>query len=106
MLELTGGRGADSAIEAVGRPELVGTAAGLLRPGGRIAVVGVIVQAVELPWALLLMKNLGVRTGLVNPQRHVSQSAGHPLPGAVDGDHGGLIAVPETDFLEVSAGER
>ena len=73
MLELTGGRGADAAIEAVGRPELVATAAGLVRAGGRIAVVGVIVAPVELPWILFFMRNLTLRTGVVNPQRHVSR---------------------------------
>ena len=73
VLELTGGRGADAAIEAVGRPELVATAAGLVRAGGHIAVVGVIVAPVELPWILLFMRNLTLRTGVVNPQRHVSR---------------------------------
>jgi 2-desacetyl-2-hydroxyethyl bacteriochlorophyllide A dehydrogenase len=71
VLELTGGEGADSAIEAVGRPELVATAAMLLRPGGVVAVAGVIVAPVQLPWALILMKNLSLRAGLVNPQQHV-----------------------------------
>ena len=73
VLELTGGRGADSVIEAVGRPELVATAAGLARPGGHIAVIGVIIAGVELPWPLLFMRNLTLRTGLVSPQRHVSR---------------------------------
>ena len=63
--------GADSAIEAVGRPELIGQASMLVRPGGIIAVAGVIVAPVELPWALFLMRNLSLRAGLVNPQNHV-----------------------------------
>jgi threonine dehydrogenase-like Zn-dependent dehydrogenase len=37
----TGGRGADAAIEAVGSAEATRTAAELLRPGGRLAAVGV-----------------------------------------------------------------
>jgi threonine dehydrogenase-like Zn-dependent dehydrogenase len=37
----TNGRGADSAIEAVGSPEATRCAADLLRPGGRLAAVGV-----------------------------------------------------------------
>jgi 2-desacetyl-2-hydroxyethyl bacteriochlorophyllide A dehydrogenase len=72
VLELTGGEGADAAIEAVGRPELIGSASLLLRPGGIIAVAGVIVAPVELPWALFLMRNLSLRGGLVNPQCHVA----------------------------------
>ena len=71
VAELTGGEGADSAIEAVGRPELIGQASMLVRPGGIIAVAGVIVAPVELPWALFLMRNLSLRAGLVNPQNHV-----------------------------------
>jgi 2-desacetyl-2-hydroxyethyl bacteriochlorophyllide A dehydrogenase len=73
VLELTDGRGADAVIEAVGRPEIVAKAAELLRPGGRLAVVGVIFAPVELPWVLFFMKNLTLRTGLVNPQRHVAR---------------------------------
>jgi threonine dehydrogenase-like Zn-dependent dehydrogenase len=37
----SGGRGADAAIEAVGTPSATRTAARLLRPGGRLAAVGV-----------------------------------------------------------------
>jgi 2-desacetyl-2-hydroxyethyl bacteriochlorophyllide A dehydrogenase len=73
VLELTGGAGADSVIEAVGRPDLVAAATLLLRPGGIIAVAGVIMAPVEIPWALVLMKNLSLRAGLVNPQRHVQR---------------------------------
>ncbi|UCE87232.1 MAG: alcohol dehydrogenase catalytic domain-containing protein [Deltaproteobacteria bacterium] len=73
VLELSDGRGADAVIEAVGRPELVSAALGLLRAGGRLAVVGVLFAPVEIPWALVFMKNLTLRSGLVNPQRHVSR---------------------------------
>ncbi len=72
VLGLTGGRGADAAIEAVGRPELVVTATALVRAGGHIAVVGVMLAPVEVPWALMLMKNLSLHAGLVNPQRHIA----------------------------------
>jgi 2-desacetyl-2-hydroxyethyl bacteriochlorophyllide A dehydrogenase len=71
VLELTGGEGADAAIEAVGRPELIASAALLVRPGGIIAVAGVNVAPVELPWAPYMMRNLSLRAGLVNPQCHV-----------------------------------
>lgn len=39
--EATQGRGADAVIEAVGSPDATRTAAAMLRPGGRIAAVGV-----------------------------------------------------------------
>jgi alcohol dehydrogenase len=73
VLELTGGRGADSAIEAVGRPELVQMATALVRAGGHIAVVGVMVAPVEVPWAAMLTRNLSLHAGLVSPQRHIAR---------------------------------
>jgi 2-desacetyl-2-hydroxyethyl bacteriochlorophyllide A dehydrogenase len=71
VLAATGGRGADAVIEAVGRPELLVKALELARPGGRIAAIGVIAQPVELPFLLVFLKNLTIRSGLVNPQRFV-----------------------------------
>ncbi len=71
--ELTAGRGADSAIEAVGKGELVLQAIEVTRPGGRVSVIGVITaNEVTLPFMQGLMaKNLTLRTGLVMPQNYV-----------------------------------
>ena len=41
--------------------------------GAAFSVAGVIMTPVEIPWALVLMKNLTLRGGLVNPQRHVQR---------------------------------
>jgi len=72
VLSVTGGLGADATIEAVGRGDLITQAAVLTRPGGRIAVIGVVAEPlVQLPWILFFMKNLTVRTGLVNPQVYI-----------------------------------
>jgi threonine dehydrogenase-like Zn-dependent dehydrogenase len=72
VLELTHGEGADCAIEAVGRVELITQAATVVRHGGRVAVIGVLTEPVAaLPWFLLFMKNLSLRTGLVNPQVYI-----------------------------------
>jgi alcohol dehydrogenase len=71
VLAATGGRGADAVIEAVGRPELIQQALLLARPGGRIAVIGLCAAPVELQPILLFLKNLSLRSGLVNPQRFV-----------------------------------
>jgi threonine dehydrogenase-like Zn-dependent dehydrogenase len=74
VLAVTDGLGADASIEAVGREDLIAQAAGVTRPGGRIAVIGVIGAPVAtVPWFLLFMKNLSLRTGLVNPQVHVQK---------------------------------
>jgi threonine dehydrogenase-like Zn-dependent dehydrogenase len=72
VLELTNGLGADAAIEAVGRADLITQAAMITRHGGRIAVIGVLTEpTATLPWFLLFMKNLSLRTGLVNPQNFI-----------------------------------
>jgi len=69
--EATGGEGADAVIEAVGVPQLVQQAVELVRPAGRIAVIGVVLAPVELPWPLLFNKNVTLRTGLVSPQVYI-----------------------------------
>lgn len=71
VLAATNGRGADAVIEAVGRPELIQQALLLARPGGRVAVIGLCLAPVEIQPALLFLRNLSLRSGLVNPQRHV-----------------------------------
>ncbi|HTO56133.1 MAG TPA: alcohol dehydrogenase catalytic domain-containing protein, partial [Myxococcota bacterium] len=59
VLELTHGVGADAAIEAVGREDLITQAAMVTRPGGRVAVIGVLGGiTATLPWFLLFMKNI------------------------------------------------
>jgi alcohol dehydrogenase len=73
---LTDGRGADAAIEAVGKAELVRDAIDVVRPGGRVAVIGVIADGADLPvpWMQgVFAKNLTLRSGLVNPQKLVPQ---------------------------------
>jgi len=71
--ELTDGRGADAAIEAVGQPDLVRRCIEILRPGGRVSVIGVITHdRVEIPILTGLMgKNLTFRAGMVEPQKYV-----------------------------------
>jgi len=71
VLAATNGRGADAVIEAVGRPELIQQALLLARPGGRVAVIGLCMAPVEIQPALLFLRNLSLRSGLVCPQRYV-----------------------------------
>lgn len=56
--ELTGGLGADLAIEAVGIRETVGHAARCLRKGGTLALVGNVSPAVELPLQAAVTREL------------------------------------------------
>ena len=61
-----GGLGVDVAIEAVGIPITFTTALDSIRPGGRVANVGVHAEPVELPLGRDWINNITITTGLVN----------------------------------------
>jgi alcohol dehydrogenase len=64
--ELTEGLGADVAIEAVGVPATFELCAEIVRPGGRVANVGVHGTAATLHLESLWIKNVTITTGLVD----------------------------------------
>jgi alcohol dehydrogenase len=66
MLELTDGLGADVAIEAVGVPATFELCTELVRPGGRIANVGVHGHPATLHLEKLWIKDITITTGLVD----------------------------------------
>jgi alcohol dehydrogenase len=66
VMELTGGLGADVAFEAVGVPQTFELAAELIRPGGRVANIGVHGQAVTLHLEKLWIRDITITTGLVD----------------------------------------
>jgi len=63
---LTGGLGADVAIEAVGVPATFELAAALIRPGGHVANIGVHGSPAMLHLEELWIKNVTITTGLVD----------------------------------------
>ena len=63
---LTDGLGADTAIEAVGIPETFEQCTELIRPGGRVANVGVHGRPATLHLESLWIKNVTITTGLVD----------------------------------------
>jgi alcohol dehydrogenase len=63
---MTDGLGVDVAIEAVGFPETLRTAAALVRPGGTVANIGVHGVPVELPMHELWIHNITLTMGLVD----------------------------------------
>jgi alcohol dehydrogenase len=63
--ELTNGRGADCAIEAVGLKPTIDLAMKSLRVGGRLQVIGFGAPTYELNLVDLFMKNLTIGSGLV-----------------------------------------
>lgn len=64
--DLTGGLGADVAIEAVGVPATFELSTRLVRPTGKVAVVGVFGEAAPLHLQDLWIRNVTIRTGLVD----------------------------------------
>ena len=64
--QLTGGLGADTAIEAVGVPASFEQCTELIRPGGRVANVGVHGIPAALHLESLWIKNVTITTGLVD----------------------------------------
>ena len=63
---LTDGLGADVAVEAVGIPETFEQCTALVRPGGRVANVGVHGKPATLHLESLWIRNLTITTGLVD----------------------------------------
>jgi len=64
--ELTGGLGADVAMEAVGTPQTFELCAALVRPGGRVANIGVHGKPATLHLEDLWIRNVTITTGLVD----------------------------------------
>ncbi len=64
--QLTDGLGADVAVEAVGIPETFAQCTELIRPGGRVANVGVHGKPATLHLESLWIKNVTITTGLVD----------------------------------------
>ena len=66
IMALTDGLGADVAFEAVGVPQTFELAADLIRPGGRVANIGVHGQAASLHLERLWTQDVTITTGLVD----------------------------------------
>jgi 2-desacetyl-2-hydroxyethyl bacteriochlorophyllide A dehydrogenase len=72
VFDATDGQGAHAVIEAVGAPETVHLAFELVRIGGTVSVVGVLIREdFSFPMATALMKDLTFRVGLVNVPRFI-----------------------------------
>jgi alcohol dehydrogenase len=66
VMELTGGLGADVAVEAVGVPDTFELCTDLVRPGGRVANVGVHGHPATLHLEKLWIRDVTMTTGLVD----------------------------------------
>ncbi|MBN9385599.1 MAG: zinc-dependent alcohol dehydrogenase family protein [Chitinophagaceae bacterium] len=66
IMQLTGGKGVDTAIEAVGVPATFELCESIISPGGHIANVGVHGKSVDLHLESLWSKNITITTRLVD----------------------------------------
>ncbi len=66
VMELTGGKGVDVAIEAIGIPATFDVCQDIVKAGGNIANIGVHGKPVSLKLEELWIKNITLRTGLVS----------------------------------------
>ncbi len=84
--EATGGAMADVAIEAVGHVSAFETCMGVIRPGGRITVIGVYgMDRYEMPMGLCWVQGMDVRFGgMCNVQAHWDDALLSVAKGEVD----------------------
>lgn len=72
IMRLTDGEGADAVIEAVGGPRTLLLAFELVRPGGRVAAVGITAApSFEYPLTQAITKDVTFRIGLANIHRDI-----------------------------------
>ena len=115
VMALTGGLGADVAIEAVGVPETFELCADLVRPGGHVASVGVHGHPATLHLEKLWTRDVTIMTGLVdtfstprlleliaNGRLDATPFATHRFPlGETMAAYDTLAAAAETNALKV-----
>jgi 2-desacetyl-2-hydroxyethyl bacteriochlorophyllide A dehydrogenase len=98
--ELTGGRGVDLAVDAVGHPEALDLACRLARKAGTVSVIGVYAERAEVHMGVVWIKALSWRTGHANVIGHLDRvlamlSAGVLDPGPLVTHRMSLDAAPE-----------
>jgi 2-desacetyl-2-hydroxyethyl bacteriochlorophyllide A dehydrogenase len=74
--ELTGGRGIDVAVDAVGHPDALELAIRLARKAGTVMAIGVYAERAEVHMGLVWIKGLTLRAGPANVIGHVDRVLG------------------------------
>src|SRR5215203_753608 len=69
----TGGRGVDSAIDAVGHPDALELACRVTRKAGIVSAIGVYAERIEVHMGIVWIKALTLRTGHANVIGHVDR---------------------------------
>ena len=102
--ELTGGRGVDVAVDAVGHPDVLELAIRLATKAGTVVAIGVYAERCEVHMGLLWIKALNLRSGHANVIGHLDSvlammSAGVLDPGPLVTHHMNLQEAPEAYAL-------
>ncbi len=82
--ELTGGRGVDLAVEAVGHPDALDAACRLARKAGTVSVTGVYAERAEVHMGVVWIKSLTLRAGQANAIGHLDRTLEMLAAGVVD----------------------
>jgi threonine dehydrogenase-like Zn-dependent dehydrogenase len=101
VLELTGGIGADAALECVGTAQSIATAFAVARPGSTVGIVGV--PHGQLPFAETFFRNTGWRGGPAPARIYIPELLGDVLDGVIDP---GRVFDYETDLDHIADAYR
>jgi threonine dehydrogenase-like Zn-dependent dehydrogenase len=101
VLELTGGIGADAALECVGTEQSTATAFAIARPGSVVGIVGV--PHGQVPFAQAFFRNVGWRGGPAPARIYIPDLLGDVLDGVINP---GLVFDYETDLDHIADAYR
>jgi hypothetical protein len=101
VLDLTGGIGADAALECVGSAQSIATAFSVARPGSTVGIVGV--PHGQLPFAETFFRNTGWRGGPAPARIYIPDLLGDVLDGVIDP---GRVFDYETDLDHIADAYR
>ena len=82
--ELTGGRGVDLSVDAVGHPDALDLACRLARKAGTVSVIGVYAERTEVHMGVVWIKALNWRTGHANVIGHLDRVLAMLSTGVLD----------------------
>jgi 2-desacetyl-2-hydroxyethyl bacteriochlorophyllide A dehydrogenase len=82
--ELTGGRGFDVAVDAVGHPDALDLALRLARNAGTVVAIGVYAERAQVHMGLVWIKGLTLKAGPANVIGHVDRVLGMLAAGRLD----------------------
>ncbi|MCU1615191.1 MAG: Alcohol dehydrogenase GroES domain protein [Frankiales bacterium] len=100
ILELTGGRGVASVVEAVGTPESWAMAVGMARVGGSIGAVGVPHTTPQLDLFPPFRQHLTISMGIAPVRRYLPDLVGRVLDGSFDPGRVFDLALPLEQVAE------